>query len=93
MACRGGRHRIHRERDRRTGAHAAGHRLNSPALVADGNHARVDGFVSLGVIASAAVVALGLPIGDPVVGLVITLVIFRITWQSWRTIRTGLPQE
>ena len=35
--------------------------MNSPALVADGNHARVDGFVSLGVIASAAVVALGLP--------------------------------
>ncbi len=29
----------------------------------------------------------------PFVGLVITLVIFRITWQSWRTIRTGLPQE
>ena len=36
----------------------AGRRLNSPALVADGNHARVDGFVSLGVLASAAVVAL-----------------------------------
>ena len=64
----------------------AGRRLNSPALVADGNHARVDGFVSLGVVASAAVVALGLPIADPLIGLTITLVILRITWQSWRTI-------
>ncbi|MCZ7588773.1 MAG: cation transporter [Gaiella sp.] len=35
----------------------AGRRLASPALVADGNHARVDGFVSLGVVASAGAVA------------------------------------
>jgi cation diffusion facilitator family transporter len=67
----------------------AGRRLNSPALVADGNHARVDGFVSLGVIASAAVVALGVPIADPVIGLVITLVILRITWESWHTVRAS----
>jgi cation diffusion facilitator family transporter len=65
----------------------AGKRLSSPALIADGNHARVDGFVSLGVLASAAVVALGIPIADPTIGLIITLVIFRITWQSWRTVR------
>src|SRR6188768_2470892 len=37
----------------------AGRRLSSPALVADGNHARTDGFVSLGVVASAILVALG----------------------------------
>jgi len=55
----------------------AGRRLNSPALVADGQHARVDGYVSLGVVASAAVVALGLHIADPIVGLLITLVILR----------------
>ena len=66
----------------------AGHRLSSPALIADGNHARVDGFVSLGVVASAALVALGAPIADPIIGLVITLVILRITWQSWRTVST-----
>jgi cation diffusion facilitator family transporter len=65
----------------------AGRRLSSPALVADGYHARMDGFVSLGVVASAIVVALGLEIGDPLIGLAITLVILRITWQSWRTIR------
>ena len=57
----------------------AGRRLVSPALVADGNHARIDGFVSLGVVASAAVVAAGVPVADPVLGLAITLVILRIT--------------
>ena len=72
----------------------AGRRLASPALVADGNHARVDGFVSLGVIASALLVGLGLPRADPLVGLAITLVILKITWDSWQTIRateTGEP--
>jgi cation diffusion facilitator family transporter len=65
----------------------AGRRLSSPALVADGYHARIDGLVSLGVVASAGVVALGAPIADPLIGLVITLVILRVTWQSWRTVR------
>lgn len=64
----------------------AGERLGSPALVADGNHARVDGFVSLGVIASAIVVAVGIPIADPLIGLAITVVIMKITWDSWKTI-------
>jgi cation diffusion facilitator family transporter len=72
-----------------------GRRLESPALIADGNHARIDGFVSLSVVASAAVVALGLRIADPLIGLAITLVILRITWQSAQTIRAdpGLPGE
>ena len=65
----------------------AGRRLSSPALMADGNHARADGFVSLGVVASAIVVALGLERADPLIGLGITLVILRITWSSWRTVR------
>jgi len=65
----------------------AGRRLDSPALIADGAHARADAYVSLGVIASAAVVALGAPVADPLIGLAITLVILRITWQSWRTVR------
>ena len=71
----------------------AGRRLSSPALIADGNHARTDGFVSLGVVVSAIVVALGAPIGDPIVGLVITLVIFKITWDSWRLVSTTEPGE
>jgi cation diffusion facilitator family transporter len=65
----------------------AGRRLASAALVADGYHARVDGLVSLGVVASAAVVALGARIADPLIGLAITLVILRIAWESWRTVR------
>src|SRR5690242_9179819 len=71
----------------------AGRRLTSPALVADGNHARIDGFVSLGVIASAIVVALGFNLGDPIIGLVITLVILKITWDSWRTVSTTEPGQ
>lgn len=66
---------------------SAGRRLDSAALIADGNHARSDAYVSLAVIASAIVVALGAPIADPLIGLAITLVILRITWQSWQTIR------
>ena len=65
----------------------AGRRLDSAALIADGHHARIDGFVSLGVVASAAVVGLGLELADPLIGLAITLVILRITWESWRTVR------
>jgi cation diffusion facilitator family transporter len=65
----------------------AGRRLDSPALIADGNHARADAWVSLGVVASAAVVAIGLDIADPLIGLGITLLIVRITWDSWRTVR------
>jgi len=64
----------------------AGERLNSPALIADGHHARADAYVSLAVIASAVVVAVGMPIADPLIGLAITLVILRITWQSWQTV-------
>jgi cation diffusion facilitator family transporter len=71
----------------------AGKRLSSPALVADGNHARVDGFVSLGVIGSAIVVALGFNRGDPLIGLAITLVILKITWDSWRTVSATEPGE
>ncbi len=64
----------------------AGRRLHSPALVADGHHARADAYVSLAVIASAVVVAVGKPVADPLIGLAITLVILRITWQSWQTV-------
>ena len=71
----------------------AGRRLDSPALVADGAHARADAYVSLAVVASAAVVALGLPVADPLIGLAITAVILRITWESWRTVRGHRHQQ
>ena len=65
----------------------AGRRLDSAALIADGEHARVDALVSLAVVASAIVVALGLLAADAVIGLTITAVILRITWQSFATVR------
>jgi cation diffusion facilitator family transporter len=65
----------------------AGQRLDSPALIADGQHARADAYVSLGVIASAGAVAIGVPMADPLIGLAITALILRITHQSWRTVR------
>jgi cation diffusion facilitator family transporter len=64
----------------------AGRRLASAALIADGHHARADAYVSLAVIGSAIVVALGAPRADPLIGLAITLVILRITWRSWTTV-------
>jgi cation diffusion facilitator family transporter len=64
----------------------AGRRLASAAMIADGKHARTDGFVSLGVVVSAIVVALGVQIADPIVGLVITLIILHITWESWHEV-------
>jgi cation diffusion facilitator family transporter len=64
----------------------SGRRLDSPALIADGHHARADGFVSLGVLLSAGLAAIGFPLADPVIAIAITGVILRITWQSWRTV-------
>lgn len=65
---------------------SVGRKIGSAALIADGRHARVDGFTSLAVVAGAIGVALGAPIADPIVGLGITLVILRITWTSAREI-------
>jgi cation diffusion facilitator family transporter len=66
---------------------SGGRRLDSAALIADGHHARSDAIVSVGVILSAIAVALGAPIADPIIGLAITALILRITWQSWNTVR------
>jgi cation diffusion facilitator family transporter len=65
----------------------AGRRIDSPALIADGDHARADGLVSLGVVLSAGVVAAGLEIADPIIGIAISLFILRITWHAWVTVR------
>lgn len=67
----------------------AGKRLDSPALIADGNHARADGYVSAGIIVSTAFIAIGVPIADPIIGLLITALIFHTTWESWGTIKRG----
>lgn len=64
----------------------SGRRIGSVALVADGYHARVDGFTSLAVVAGAAGVALGYPLADPIVGLLISVAILRIVWTSAKEI-------
>lgn len=55
-----------------------GHRIGSAALIADGLHARTDGFTSLAVLCSAGGVALGFPLADPIVGLLITAAILAV---------------
>jgi len=64
----------------------SGKRIGSAALVADGYHARVDGFTSLAVVVGVAGVAAGFELADPIVGIGISIVILRIVWQSLRTI-------
>lgn len=55
-----------------------GHRIGSAALIADGLHARTDGFTSLAVLCSAGGVALGFPLANPIVGLLITAAILAV---------------
>ncbi|MBY0389097.1 MAG: cation diffusion facilitator family transporter [Mycobacterium pseudokansasii] len=55
-----------------------GRRIGSAALVADGLHARTDGFTSLAVLLAAGGVALGFPLADPIIGLVITVAILAV---------------
>jgi cation diffusion facilitator family transporter len=63
-----------------------GREIGSAALVADGYHARADGFTSLAVLFGAVGVWLGYPLADPIVGLLITLAIFRIVWDSMKSV-------
>lgn len=67
-----------------------GRQIESAALVADGYHARTDGLTSLAVILGAAGVWLGYPLADPIVGLLITIAIFGIVWQSSRAVLTRM---
>lgn len=62
-----------------------GSQIGSAALVADGQHARVDGFTSLAVLGAAVGVWLGYPIVDPIFGLLITVAILGIVWSSARS--------
>jgi cation diffusion facilitator family transporter len=63
-----------------------GQEINSAALVADGYHARVDGWTSLAVLFGAVGVWLGYPLADPIIGLLITAAIFGIVIQSGKSI-------
>ena len=63
-----------------------GRRIGSAALVADGLHARTDGFTSLAVVLGAAGVALGVPAADPIVGLLITVAIAAVLRDAAREV-------
>ncbi|TCA89225.1 cation diffusion facilitator family transporter [Rhizobium leguminosarum] len=65
-----------------------GRQMNSAALIADGYHARTDGLTSLAVVLGAVGVWLGFPLADPIIGLLITIAIFGIVWQSARAVIT-----
>lgn len=59
-----------------------GKEIESAALIADGHHARVDGFASLAVLFGVLGVKLGFPLADPIVGILITLIIAKVVWDS-----------
>jgi cation diffusion facilitator family transporter len=63
-----------------------GQQIGSAALVADGVHARIDGFTSLAVVIGAAGVMLGFPLADPIVGLLISVAIITLLWGTVRSI-------
>ena len=67
-----------------------GRDIDSVALIADGYHARTDGLTSLAVVLGALGVWLGFPVADPLIGLVITALIFGIVWQSTQAVFTRL---
>ena len=67
-----------------------GRQINSAALIADGYHARTDGLTSLAVVLGAFGVWMGFPLADPIVGLIITVAIFGIVWQSARAVLTRM---
>ena len=58
--------------------------------MADGYHARTDGLTSLAVVAGAIGVWLGFPLADPIIGLLITIAIFGIVWQSAKSVLTRM---
>lgn len=65
-----------------------GKEIGSAALVADGQHARVDGWTSLAVLFGAIGVWLGYPKSDPIVGLLITIAILFIAWDATKAVFT-----
>ncbi len=67
-----------------------GKEIGSAALIADGYHARVDGLTSLAVLFGAVGIWLGYPLADPIIGLLISAAIFRIVWDSSKSIFTRL---
>jgi len=67
-----------------------GQKIGSAALVADGVHARLDGFTSLSVVLGAIGVLVGFPIADPIIGLLISVSIMALLWGTVKSIGARL---
>lgn len=67
-----------------------GQRIGSAALVADGVHARLDGFTSLSVVLGAIGVLVGFPLADPIIGLLISVSIMVLLWGTVKSIGARL---
>jgi cation diffusion facilitator family transporter len=67
-----------------------GQEINSAALIADGYHARTDGLTSLAVVIGAFGVWMGYTLADPIVGLIITVAILGVVWQSAKAVLTRM---
>jgi cation diffusion facilitator family transporter len=67
-----------------------GREIGSAALVADGYHARADGFTSLAVLGGAVGVWAGYPLADPIVGLLITAAILVLVWHAAGVVLTRM---
>lgn len=74
-----------------------GREIGSAALVADGQHARIDGLGSLAVLVGAALALAGFPLADPIVGLAITVLVIVIGWSAavsiWRRLMDYVEPE
>jgi cation diffusion facilitator family transporter len=71
----------------------AGRRMESMALIADGQHSRADGLASLGAAVGVAGAMLGAPVLDPVAGLVVTAVIVAVAWETGKNVSRRLLDE
>jgi cation diffusion facilitator family transporter len=67
-----------------------GKEMGSAALIADGYHARTDGIASLAVLVSATGIYLGYPLADPLIGILMTILILRIVWESSAAVFTRI---
>lgn len=71
----------------------AGRRMESMALIADGQHSRADGLASLGAAVGVAGAMLGASVLDPVAGLVVTAVIVAVAWETGKNVSRRLLDE
>ncbi len=67
-----------------------GREISSAALIADGEHSRVDGFTSLAVLIGVIGTVIGVPLLDPLVGIAISITILLIIWHTIKIVWSRL---